>query len=77
MTQELVASMLGVRREGVTAAAGRLQNAGLIRDRRGHITVPERSRLESHSCECYAVIKKEMSRLLPKERHRPWPQPLS
>jgi CRP-like cAMP-binding protein len=77
MTQELVASMLGVRREGVTEAAGRLQKAGLIRYRRGHITVLERSRLESHACECYGVIKKEMARLLPNERHRPCLQPLS
>lgn len=64
MTQELVASMLGVRREGVTEAAGRLQHAGLIRYRRGHITVLDRARLETHSCECYGVVKKEMSRLL-------------
>ena len=64
MTQELVASLLGVRREGVTEAAGRLQHAGLIRYRRGHITVLDRARLETHSCECYGVVKKEMSRLL-------------
>lgn len=65
MTQELVASMLGVRREGVTEAAGKLQQAGVIRYRRGHITVLDRSGLESQVCECYAVVKKEFSRLLP------------
>ena len=64
MTQELVASMLGVRREGVTEAAGRLQHAGLIRYRRGHITVLDRAGLETHACECYAVVKKELTRLL-------------
>lgn len=64
MTQELVASMLGVRREGITEAAGRLQNAGIIRYRRGHIAVIDRSGLESHVCECYAVVKKELDRLL-------------
>ncbi len=64
MTQELVASMLGVRREGITEAAGKLQNAGFIRYRRGHITVLERSGLETRACECYAVLKKELSRLL-------------
>ena len=65
MTQELVASMLGVRREGVTEAAGKLQEAGIIRYRRGHITVVERSGLESQVCECYEVVKKEFARLLP------------
>jgi CRP-like cAMP-binding protein len=64
MTQELVASALGVRREGVTEAAGRLQHAGSIRYRRGHITVLDRSGLETRACECYAVVKKELSRLL-------------
>jgi len=64
MTQELVASMLGVRREGVTEAAGRLQNAGFIIYRRGHISVLERSGLETRVCECYAVVKKELRRLL-------------
>jgi CRP-like cAMP-binding protein len=64
MTQELVASMLGVRRESVTEAAGHLQNAGYIRYRRGHISVLERHGLEAHACECYAVVKKELSRLL-------------
>jgi CRP-like cAMP-binding protein len=65
MTQELIANMLGVRREGVTEAAGHLQNAGLIRYRRGHITVLDRDRLEQRACECYAVVKKEYARLLP------------
>jgi CRP-like cAMP-binding protein len=65
MTQELVANMLGVRREGVTEAAGKLQQAGVIRYRRGHITVLERAGLESRVCECYAVVKKEFARLLP------------
>jgi len=65
MTQELIANMLGVRREGVTEAAGRLQEDGLIRYRRGHITVLERSRLEARACECYEVVKKEYDRLLP------------
>jgi CRP-like cAMP-binding protein len=65
MTQELIANMLGVRREGVTEAAGKLQEAGLIRYRRGHITVLDRPKLEKRVCECYAVVKKEMDRLLP------------
>ncbi len=64
MTQELVASMLGVRREGITEAAGKLQRAGLISYRRGHIAVLDRSGLESHACECYAVVRKELRRLL-------------
>jgi CRP-like cAMP-binding protein len=70
MTQELVASMLGVRREGVTEAAGNLQQAGVISYRRGHITVLNRSGLESQVCECYAVVKKEFARLLPEATQR-------
>ena len=65
MTQELVASLLGVRREGVTAAAGRLQVAGLIRYRRGRISVLDRVGLEQRACECYAVVRREYERLLP------------
>jgi CRP-like cAMP-binding protein len=64
MTQELVASMLGVRREGITEAAGRLQQAGVIRYRRGHIAVLDRTGLEERSCECYGVVKAEIDRLL-------------
>ncbi len=65
MTQELIANMLGVRREGVTAAALKLQEAGLIRYSRGYISVLDRPGLEQRSCECYAVVKKEYDRLLP------------
>jgi CRP-like cAMP-binding protein len=65
MTQELIANMLGVRREGVTEAAGKLQSAGLISYRRGKITVLDRTGVESRSCECYQVVKKEFDRLLP------------
>jgi CRP-like cAMP-binding protein len=65
MTQELIANMLGVRREGVTEGALKLQQAGLIRYARGHITVLDRDGLEKRSCECYAVVKKEYDRLLP------------
>lgn len=65
MTQELIANMLGVRREGVTEAAGRLQEAGLIQYRRGHILVLDREGLERRTCECYAVVKEEYERLLP------------
>jgi CRP-like cAMP-binding protein len=65
MTQELIANMLGVRREGVTEAAGKLQNLGVIRYSRGHITVLDRPHLERLSCECYAVVKRESDRLLP------------
>jgi len=64
MTQELIANMLGVRREGVTEAAGKLQRAGIIRYSRGRITVLDRERLEENVCECYAVVKKEFERLL-------------
>ncbi len=66
MTQELIANMLGVRREGVTEAAGKLQKLKVIRYRRGQITVLNRLRLEQLSCECYAVVKKETDRLLPR-----------
>jgi CRP-like cAMP-binding protein len=65
MTQELIANMLGVRREGVTEAAGKLQAAGLIRYSRGHITVLDRPKLEARVCECYRVVRKELDRLLP------------
>jgi CRP-like cAMP-binding protein len=65
MTQELIANMLGVRREGVTEAAGNLQEAGLIEYRRGHITVLNREGLERRVCECYQVVKTEFDRLLP------------
>jgi len=65
MTQELMANMLGVRREGVTEAAGKLQNAGLIQYKRGRITVLDRRRLEERACECYGVVKREFDRLLP------------
>jgi CRP-like cAMP-binding protein len=64
MTQELIANMLGVRREGVTDAAGKLQNAGLIRYSRGRITVLDRPGLERKVCECYAAVKREFDRLL-------------
>lgn len=65
MTQELIANMLGVRREGVTEAAGRLQLAGMIKYSRGRITVIDRPALEARTCECYAVVKRESDRLLP------------
>jgi CRP-like cAMP-binding protein len=65
MTQELIGNMLGVRREGVTEAALKLQAAGLIRYARGHITVLDRPGLEHRTCECYGVVKKEYDRLLP------------
>lgn len=68
MTQELIANMLGVRREGVTAAAGSLQNAKLIHYRRGHITVLDRVGLEQRACECYAAVRREYERLLPEVR---------
>jgi CRP-like cAMP-binding protein len=70
MTQELIANMLGVRREGVTEGAMKLQKDGLIRYSRGHITVLDRPGLEKRSCECYAVVKKEYDRLLPDKEAR-------
>src|ERR1700681_5079651 len=66
MTQELIANTLGVRREGVTEAASRLQKLGIIQYRRGRITVLDRPRLEARACECYAVVKQEFDRLLPR-----------
>ena len=71
VTQELIAGMLGVRREGVTEAAGRLQQMQLIRYRRGHITVIDRHGLEAEVCECYSVVKNEFARLLSDARPRP------
>jgi CRP-like cAMP-binding protein len=65
MTQELIANMLGVRREGVTEAAGKLQHAGVISYQRGHIKVLDRPKLEGMSCECYEVVRRETARLLP------------
>jgi CRP-like cAMP-binding protein len=77
MTQELIANMLGVRREGVTEAAGRLQKLGVITYQRGHISVLDRPRLEQLCCECYAVVKKETDRLLPlRPQHLLGVQPL-
>ncbi|MBK5206912.1 MAG: Crp/Fnr family transcriptional regulator [Polaromonas sp.] len=70
VTQEQVASTLGVRREGVTEAAGKLRNAGLISYRRGHIMVLDRAGLEANACECYAVVKEELNRLLCDTRYR-------
>lgn len=70
MTQDLIASMLGVRREGVTEAAGRLQREGLIQYSRGHIEVLDRHRLEQNVCECYQVVKTEFERLLPLRNER-------
>jgi CRP-like cAMP-binding protein len=70
MTQELVASMLGVRREGITMAAGKLQSAGVISYRRGHISVLDRKGLEERVCECYAAEKREQARLMAGERYR-------
>lgn len=69
MTQELIASMLGVRRESVTEAAGNLKHKGVISYRRGHITVLDRASLNSHVCECYAVVKTEFNRLLRDVQH--------
>lgn len=70
ITQELISTMLGVRREGVTEAAGRLQDLGLICYRRGRITVLDRAALESQSCECYEVVRREFARLLPDRVYR-------
>lgn len=70
MTQELLANMLGVRREGITEVAGNLQRDGIIRYRRGHISVLNRAGLEACVCECYAVVKTELHRLLSDMRHR-------
>ena len=70
MTQELIAHMLGVRREGITEAAGRLQRAGVISYRRGHIEVQDRAGLETRVCECYAVVRAELERLLCDVRYR-------
>lgn len=69
MTQELIAGMLGVRREGITEAAGKLRDLGVISYRRGHITVLERALLNAHVCECYEVVKREFDRLLCDVRH--------
>lgn len=71
MTQELIANMLGVRREGVTEAAGRLQREGLIKYCRGHIEVLDRTLLEARVCECYQVVQTEFERLLPNKEQRP------
>ena len=71
MTQELIADMLGVRREGVTEAAGRLQAAGLIQYSRGRITVLDRPKLEARVCECYGVVRRETDRLLPRGEFLP------
>lgn len=75
LTQELIASKIGVRREGITAAAGALQQAGYIHYRRGHITVLDRAGLERQVCECYEVVKNEQHRLLNDVRHRQEPAP--
>lgn len=71
MTQELIANMLGVRREGITEAAGRLQREGLIKYCRGHIEVLDRTMLEERVCECYQVVQTEFERLLPDKEQRP------
>jgi CRP-like cAMP-binding protein len=71
MTQELIANMLGVRREGVTDAAGKLQRLGLIHYKRGRIRILDRAGVEARSCECYSVVKKEFDRLLPYKVHSP------
>ena len=69
LTQELIAGVLGVRREGITLAAGKLQQAGYIRYRRGHLSVLDRAGLETRACECYAVVKRELSRLAESPKH--------
>jgi DNA-binding transcriptional regulator LsrR (DeoR family) len=74
MTQELIANMLGVRREGVNHAAGKLQSSGIIRYSHGNITVLDRPRLEERACECYAVVKAEVDRLLAWNTVSPAPQ---
>ena len=71
MTQELIANMLGVRREGVTEAARKLQKAGLIDYHRGHITVLDRQALQTRACECYQVVKTEFDRLVPSPARLP------
>jgi CRP-like cAMP-binding protein len=73
MTQELIANMLGVRREGVTEAAGKLQKRGVIKYSRGEITVLDRKKLEKLCCECYAVVRKESDRLMPRAQPEPAP----
>jgi CRP-like cAMP-binding protein len=75
ITQEMIAGMLGVRREGVTEAARKLQQAGFIDYHRGHITVLDRQGLEQQVCECYQVVKKEYDRLLPSPSQGPWTSP--
>jgi CRP-like cAMP-binding protein len=76
ITQELIANTLGVRREGITEAAGRLQQAGLIRYRRGRITVTDRPGLESKACECYSVVRDEFERLMPTQLTAPLSKPV-
>ena len=76
MTQEMIAHMLGVRREGITEAARKLQREGLIDYHRGHITVLDRQGLEAQTCECYQVVKTEFDRLLPSLSHGPLASPI-
>lgn len=71
MTQELVAAVLGVRRETITAAASKLRDAGHIGYRRGHISILDHGGLQTFACECYGVVKKEFLRLLPPASHEP------